>query len=115
MGRYYSGDIEGKFMFAVQSSTAADRFGTTAHDASYVCYYFEEEHIPTLKKELKTLEKDFKVVEKFFEGRDSYSDKDVKENNISQEQLSNYADYMLGKKILDHVEEHGECSFDAEL
>ena len=27
MGRYYNGDIEGKFMFAVQSSTSADRFG----------------------------------------------------------------------------------------
>ncbi len=27
MGRYYSGDIEGKFWFAVQSSYAADRFG----------------------------------------------------------------------------------------
>ena len=27
MGRYYSGDIEGKFWFALQSSDAADRFG----------------------------------------------------------------------------------------
>jgi hypothetical protein len=28
MGRYYTGDIEGKFAFAVQSSDAADRFGS---------------------------------------------------------------------------------------
>ena len=27
MGRYYYGDIEGKFMFAVQSSDAGERFG----------------------------------------------------------------------------------------
>ena len=27
MGRYYSGDIEGKFMFAIQSSDAPERFG----------------------------------------------------------------------------------------
>ena len=28
MGRYYNGDIEGKFWFAVQSSDCADRFGS---------------------------------------------------------------------------------------
>ena len=27
MGRYYEGDINGKFMFGVQASNAADRFG----------------------------------------------------------------------------------------
>ena len=27
MGRYYNGDIEGKFLFAVQSSNDADFFG----------------------------------------------------------------------------------------
>ena len=32
MGRYYDGDINGKFMFAVQSSSAADRFGSEGHN-----------------------------------------------------------------------------------
>ena len=27
MGRYYNGDINGKFWFAVQNSNCADRFG----------------------------------------------------------------------------------------
>ena len=27
MGRYYTGDIEGKFWFGIQSSNSADRFG----------------------------------------------------------------------------------------
>lgn len=31
MGRYYWGDIEGKFGFAVQSSNDADHFGYTGH------------------------------------------------------------------------------------
>ena len=27
MGRYYNGDVEGKFMFAIQGSDAHERFG----------------------------------------------------------------------------------------
>ncbi len=33
MGRYYNGDIEGKFMFAVQSSDDADFFGVQGQEA----------------------------------------------------------------------------------
>ena len=47
MGRYYNGDIEGKFMFAVQSSNAADRFGSEGY-SNYLEYYFSEDHIPTI-------------------------------------------------------------------
>ena len=43
MGRYYSGDIEGKFAFAVQSSNDADFFGVTGEQTGeqtglYYCY-----------------------------------------------------------------------------
>ena len=31
MGRYYNGDIEGKFWVAVQPSNAADQFGVELH------------------------------------------------------------------------------------
>ena len=31
MGRWYSGDVEGKFWFGIQDSNAADRFGVTGH------------------------------------------------------------------------------------
>ena len=54
MGRYYDGDINGKFMFAVQSSSAADRFGSEGHN-NYLEYYFDEEHLPTIKEELSIL------------------------------------------------------------
>ena len=31
MGRYYNGDIEGKFWFGVQASNDADFFGSEGH------------------------------------------------------------------------------------
>ena len=40
MGRYYSGDIEGKFWFAVQSSDDADNFGVEG-DSAFLNYYFD--------------------------------------------------------------------------
>ena len=42
MGRYYSGDIEGKFMFSVQSSDDADFFGSEGH-TSYLNYHFDKD------------------------------------------------------------------------
>ena len=42
MGRYYSGDIEGKFWFAVQDSDDADFFGCEGRPPSVLEYDFEE-------------------------------------------------------------------------
>ena len=56
MGRYYSGDIEGKFWFAVQSSNAADRFGSIGYEPDYLEYYFNEDNLPDVQKELKKIE-----------------------------------------------------------
>ena len=36
MGRYYSGDINGKFWFALQSSNAASRFGGYENEPNYI-------------------------------------------------------------------------------
>ena len=36
MGRYYTGDIEGKFWFALQSSNAASRFGGVESEPAYI-------------------------------------------------------------------------------
>ena len=40
MGRYYTGDIEGKFAFGVQASDAADQFGVEGQTPEYLEYYF---------------------------------------------------------------------------
>lgn len=55
MGRYYNGDIEGKFWFAVQSSTCADRFGSTG-ETTHLTYNFSEDQLPEIEEELKLIE-----------------------------------------------------------
>lgn len=119
MGRYYSGDIEGKFMFSVQSSVSADRFGSTGIN-DYLNYWFDSEHLPTIKKELSDLKPAWKKVNKFFEeerknGRTGYTNDDVKKAGISNDEMSDYADYLLGKKIQKCIKENGECNFKAEI
>lgn len=56
MGRYYSGMIEGKFWFGIQSSVAADRFGVSYNEPSYVEYYYSEDDLRELKMKYKLLE-----------------------------------------------------------
>jgi predicted HTH transcriptional regulator len=124
MGRYYSGDIEGKFWFAVQSSDAADRFGVYGQTPNYLEYYFGEESLETVQNELKEIEEKYKDVfikiEKFFEEKNSYSDEELASYlGVSKEEvreiLSEYADYNLGKKIEKSIIENGRCDFQAEL
>jgi len=43
MGRYYNGDIDGKFMFAVQSSDSGERFGAIEEDSGYINYVIYRE------------------------------------------------------------------------
>jgi len=51
MGRYYSGDIEGKFWFACQSSDDADNFGVVGTPPDdRLQYYFKEEDKPEVEK-----------------------------------------------------------------
>jgi len=114
MGRYYSGDIEGKFMFATQGSDAADRFGSIGH-SNYISYYFDKSHLDTINKELNFLESSFKKVEEFFKDRDSYNTEDQEKAGITSQEMSDYADYLLGEKIKKCIIEQGDCSFEAEL
>src|ERR1017187_9783177 len=44
MGRYYSGDIEGKFWFGVQSSDDASFFGGEEIEPNHVEYCFDASH-----------------------------------------------------------------------
>lgn len=124
MGRYYHGDIEGKFWFAVQSSDAADRFGVTGTCPDYIEYVFEEEDLPRVQEELANIENilgdKLAKMDEFFETRD-YCNKEELENflGISKEEtriaLSHYADYGLGKQIEACIIENGSCSFEGEI
>jgi hypothetical protein len=118
MGRYYNGDINGKFWFAVQSSNAADRFGVTGEQPSTLSYYFSEDDLEGVEDEIENIEESLgdklQLIEKFFEKHNGYNDEMLAEAGITQEELSDYADLGLGKKIRDSIKENGQCSFEAE-
>lgn len=119
MGRYYSGDINGKFWFALQSSDAASRFGGYEHSPSVIEYsFYKDEHLDDIENEIKEIEdklgEKLSVIEKFFEDNMYYNDEMIKPY-FTMEQLRDYADLLLGRQIRDYVKEHGQCDFNAEL
>ena len=118
MGRYYSGDIDGKFWFALQSSDCADRFGVTGEQPQTLEYYFSEDDLEGVEEEIKNIEDDLgdkiKVIDEFFEKNNGYNDQMLKEAGITTEELRDYADLGMGKKIRDCIKEQGYCSFTAE-
>lgn len=119
MGRYYTGDIEGKFWFAVQSSNAADRFGVIGSEPSYLEYWFDASNLGGVEDEIKNIEESLgdklKIIEDFFEKNNGYTDVMLNQVKITREELSEYADLKLGIKIRDCINETGQCSFQAEL
>lgn len=119
MGRYYSGDINGKFWFGVQSSDAADRFGVIGR-SDFLHYYFTDHDLPQVENEIKAIKKTLtskkiSIIKKVILKSNGYSDKDLVDNNITQEELSEYADLELGIKIRKCIKKEGHCEFDAEL
>jgi hypothetical protein len=119
MGRYYDGDINGKFWFGLQASDAADRFGSIGQVPDYLTYWFDEDHRQRLESELKSIEGEMgtqlELFNKFFENNTTYSDEKMAGAGLDLSLFSDYADYLLGKKILDCINEHGSCHFSAEL
>lgn len=119
MGRYYSGDIDGKFWFAVQSSTAADRFGVEHSEPNYVNYYFQEKDLEGVEEEIANIEESLgdkkKILDDFFASVTGYTDEQITALGISKDELADYADLGLGIKIRDCIKENGSCDFEAEL
>ena len=125
MGRNYFGDIEGRLWFAVQYSNAADRFGVTGEQPSELYYYFnKDEHLDTVRTELTLIKnklgKNLEKLDKFFEGTFAYTDKQLadylgKTGKEVELLLKDYADLILGNKILKQLETTGSCEFRAEF
>lgn len=129
MGRYYSGDIEGKFWFGVQSSHDADFFGVEG-EAHHISYYFDEDNLADVEEGiqrcLEVLEDNKEILDTFFDKNNAYNDqmliedffknhgKTVTTNDV-REMLKWYARLGLGKKIFECIKENGECNFEAEL
>ena len=119
MGRYYSGDIEGKFMFGVQKSNSADRFGFKGQEPQHLEYYFMDDDLEQVEAEILNIETSLgdklEVLKDLFENYDIYDDDLLREKNIIEHDLSEYADLLLGIKIRDCINRTTECSFTAEL
>ena len=122
MGRYYKGDIEGKFMFGIQSSDDADFFGGYKDEPHYIEYSFFKEHIPVIKEVLKKCDRKLEgYTDKIKEiTKRGYTDEELEEGlGVSRDKvnllLEWYARRRLGKQILKRVEETGECIFTAEI
>jgi hypothetical protein len=132
MGRYYDGDIEGKFWFAVQSSDDAAFFGgndeeVEDEDTKHVYaiqYFFDKEDMESIDDGLKTcrvkMEPHQESLDLFFERENGYNDEMVaKALGIDKDKVKSllewYARYELGMKIKYCVERTGQCSFSAEL
>ena len=121
MGRYYSGDIEGKFMFAVQSSDAPTRFCAEECEPNYLDYYVPPDSVDEVRKEVQSIETkhadQIKRIEKMFDDNFGYNDSTMSKYGVTDEGLSEYADLRLGRQILEYLEEnpHDGCSIQAEL
>lgn len=120
MGRYYSGDIEGKFWFGVQSSDAADRFGKTGQTPAYLEYFYEIDDLPIVMEEIASIEATLgekkAKMDEFFENKISYRKEQLfAECGITEGDLSEYADLLLGYQILEALRENGKCEFTAEI
>lgn len=124
MGRYFSGDIEGKFWFAVQSSNDADFFGSEGYQPPYLEYHFDkDEHLKTVNKGIEACKKELgsfkKQLDKFFKKNEGYNNQMLEvELQLSAEKVKEllqwYARLELGEKIRDCLIKNGECYFEAE-
>jgi len=124
MGRYYNGDIKGKFWFAIQSSNDADFFGVEGIEPNYIEYYFDQDNLEDIKKGIDKCNEVLGVykneIDDFFKKKDFYTDKELAEYLEITEELTKmflrwYARLKLGEKIYTCVKENGSCNFKAEL
>ena len=88
-------------------------------EPNFVNYYFDEEHLDDVQEELKRIEDKLgdkmAIIEKFFQDNMGYNDEKLEAASISRAELSDYADYGLGKQIEKCIIDNGSCSFEAEL
>lgn len=143
MGRYYHGDIKGKFWFAIQNSDDASNFGgtespvfdsweyqvydkeETVTEQVGLSYHFTEEDLPDIESGIKLclegLGPHKEKMDQFFSDNVFYTRETLWEflDLTSPKKLDDllvlYARLGLGNKIRDCVIEKGKCSFEAEI
>ena len=118
MGRYYNGDIEGKFWFALQGSDVHERFGARMIESNYVEYCINYEEYDNIVEELRKIETetDIHKVKSMFEEVNGYNDDTLKKYNVSRKELSEYADWCTGRQVKEWFDANPkqDCYFTAE-
>jgi hypothetical protein len=128
MGRYYDGDIDGKWWFGVQSSTTPEKFGAEPI-YSFIEYTIcnNDDFTDAMDELKKGLGDKIKILDEFFDKQIAYSDNDLLEyvkkthSEYTKSELGNdlscYADYKFGLDVAKHFKESGEdyCSISSEL
>ena len=131
MGRYYQGDIEGKFWFGVQSSDDANNFGGSEIELQdddgeiyELEYFFNKEDLESINEGIQTCITDLgefrSKLDEVFSSSNGYNpDELARQLGVGQAKYStimdSYARLHLGNKIKKCVEDNGECRFTAEL
>ena len=113
MGRYYTGDIEGKFMFGVQDSDAGERFGAVG--SNVISYSVDRGCYDDIVKELKSIEGSGCLERAEVKVREGYLD--TLPFTQESKDLEEYADYRMGKKIKQWFDDNPKedyLSFEAE-
>jgi len=132
MGRYYSGDIEGKFWFGVQTSDDANYFGGVeveiedeeSEDVLSMDYFFTTEDMEDINAGIKECENNLGVfkekIDEYLENKAGYNDV-LMANDLGVTvkelggHLEQYARLKLGNQIKECVERTGKCDFTADL
>lgn len=106
MGRYYNGDIEGKFWFALQPSNCGEQYKAT--QGNFVRYEVDRDNYDFIKQKLREQKASisFDKIETFFEENNGYNDQMLEEAGIAKDELSIFADIGFGKKIIKFFDEN---------
>lgn len=120
MGRYYSGDIEGKFWFGIQASEDPEFF-EPEYTANIIQWEFLKENIENVEEKIDECNTNLgfygEMLDNFFENKDYYSDSELaKILDVTIPFLKHilewYARKELGLKILDKLKKDGKCVFE---
>ena len=126
MGRYYDGDVEGKWWFGVQSSDTPIKFG--GHE-TFIDYTICNDD--TFKGQVKQLKQDLgdklEWLQQFFDENNGYNDAMLTEFMMKKNpryngselrrDLENFADYEFAMQVKEYFDDTGEeyCNVNSEL
>lgn len=129
MGRYIDGDIQHKLFFALQSSDSAKRFGgrmSMPGQEEMMCgelpeiieFSFGHDDLSSVEAEIAKIEdsESFDSANRFIEESGNYLNPEVlRSAGLSEANIRDAADRLLGLKIRDQIKEAGACYFVADL